>query len=64
MKRSKPLHNVVKIDASLLERELSERRARLQRSEADIRHRFQQYAEEKACVAVLEKALAEVHKLL
>lgn len=45
----------------LLEKELAERKNRLARAKLDLRHRFAVYAEEEACVASLEKALAEAH---
>lgn len=47
----------------LLEKELAERKNRLARAKLDLRHRFAVYAEEQACVASLEKALAEAHRL-
>ncbi|NRH40670.1 hypothetical protein [Pseudomonas sp. MS15a(2019)] len=48
----------------LLEKELAERKERLAKSKADLHHRFESYADEKACVAALEKALAKAHHLL
>lgn len=47
----------------LLEQELAARKSRLAQAKSDLHHRFQAYAEEQACVAVLEKALAKAHRL-
>lgn len=53
----------VTLSTSLLERELSARKARLARAKTDLHHRFEIYAREQACVASLEKALAKAHGL-
>lgn len=47
----------------LLEKELAARKERLARAKLDLRHRFAVFAEEQACIASLEKALAEAHHL-
>ncbi len=47
----------------LLEKELAARKEHLARAKLDLRHRFAVFAEEQACVAALEKALAEAHHL-
>lgn len=47
---------------SLLEKELAERKARLAQAQSEIHHRFVAYADEQACVAVLEKALAKAYR--
>lgn len=53
----------VTLSTGLLEKELAERKNRLARVKLDLRHRFAVYAEEQACVASLEKALAKAHGL-
>ncbi len=60
MKPSNPLCEVT-LSTSLLEKELSARKARLERARSDLHHRFEIYAKEQACVASLEKALAKAH---
>lgn len=47
----------------LLEMELAERKQRLAKAKSDLHHRFEVYADEQACVAALEKALAKAHHL-
>ena len=61
MKGYKPCD--VTVSTSLLEKELSARKARLERAKSDLHHRFEIYANEQACVASLEKALAKAHGL-
>lgn len=53
----------VTLSTGLLEKELSARKARLERAKSDLHHRFEIYAKEQACVASLEKALAKAHGL-
>lgn len=45
-----------------LEEELAERKARLAQARAKVQQPMLCYADEKACVAVLEKALAKAYR--
>lgn len=58
-----PLEPFENKGAGLLEQELAARKSRLARAKIDLHHRFEAYAEEQACVAVLEKALAKAYQL-
>ena len=50
------------LSTSLLEEELAERKTRLVQAQADAQRQFLSYADEHACIAVLERALAKAYK--
>jgi len=62
MNRATQARDLGGINTSLLEKELAERKARLAQAQSDVHHRFLCYADEQACVAVLEKALAKAYR--
>ena len=50
------------MSTSLLEEELAERKMRLAEAQADAQRQFLSYADEHACIAVLERALAKAYR--
>lgn len=50
------------MSTSLLEQELAERKMRLAQAQADAQRQFLSYADEHACIAVLERALAKAYR--
>ena len=52
------------LSTSLLEEELAERKTRLAQAQAqaDVQRQFLSYADEHACIAVLERALAKAYR--
>jgi hypothetical protein len=47
---------------TVLEEELAERKTRLAQAQADAQCHFVSYADEHACIAVLERALAKAYR--
>jgi len=46
----------------VLEDELAERKTRLAEAQADVQRQFLSYADDHACIAVLERALAKAYR--
>jgi len=50
------------MSTSVLEEELAERKSRLAEAQADAQRQFLSYADDHACIAVLERALAKAYR--
>ncbi|MCD4863390.1 MULTISPECIES: hypothetical protein [Pseudomonas] len=50
------------MSTSVLEDELAERKTRLAEAQADAQRQFLSYADDHACIAVLERALAKAYR--
>ncbi|KTT56786.1 hypothetical protein [Pseudomonas oryzihabitans] len=50
------------MSTSVLEEELAERKTRLAQAQTDAQRQFLSYADEHACIAVLERALAKAYR--
>jgi len=64
MDTCKQLQDFEDVVVDSLEAELERRKQRLERARAELQKRFVAFADEQACVAALEKALAKAHHLL
>ncbi|MDR6178816.1 MULTISPECIES: hypothetical protein [unclassified Pseudomonas] len=50
------------MSTSVLEDELAERKTRLAQAQADAQRQFLSHADDHACIAVLERALAKAYR--